>query len=333
MRLKELDSSTAVPSLRRESLKAQPLAIAPTAEQERIVAAIEEQFSRLDAAAGLVKRSRENVVRLRSAAPLAVLRGKPGSEGLGETSNPDAPGGAYPWRSIAEVSSEVVDCEHWTPTYLQAGLPCVDTTCISSGVIHRDRLRFVDPETYQRRIRRLAPARGDVIFAREGTVGTAVVVPSDIRPCLGQRVMLFRPNPAIVDSDYLSIVINSEIVKSQYRRQIVGTTAPHLNVRDAKALQIPLPPLAVQQSVVAAVGRVESNAASLETVLTASVRRVAALRSSILASAFSGRLVPQEPLDEPGTVLLARISAGRESLSNHKAARTSKPKAGRKATA
>lgn len=295
--------------------------LAPSAEQKRIVAAIEEQFSRVDAGVAALQQVRKNLKKLRDLLPLLLLgrdgyAAAPGNSAFGSR---HVDGSSYQWAKLAEISEQVVDCPHSTPTFLSQGMACIDTTCISPGVVHRDRLRYVDPVTYRDRVRRLTPQRGDLIFAREGTVGTAVVVPRDMRPCLGQRVMLFRPDPGIVDSDYMCLVVNSEIVKHQYRSKLLGTTVPHLNVRDAKELRIPLPSLEVQRSIGIEADRIGSVLNVVETAVEMNETLASSLRSSILTAAFSGKLVPQDPDDETASALLEQIAAERASFNGRRA--------------
>lgn len=292
--------------------------LAPRREQERIIAAVEEQFSRLDAGDAALERVRRNQKRLRDLLPLLLLAGiGPDIEHAGVEDEP-VDDSIHRWVTLAEVSERVVDCDHSTPKFLSEGMPCVDTTCISPGVIHRDKLRYVDPLTYKSRVHRLVPQRGDLIFAREGTVGTAVVVPKDLHPCLGQRVMLFRPDLEKVDSEYLCLVINSQIVKRQYRPMLLGTTVPHLNVRDAKALRIPLPALSVQRVVVAEADRIGSVLNAVESAVELNAIRSSSLRSSVLAAAFSGKLASQDPDDEAASALLERITAEHASSNGDK---------------
>ena len=314
------------PRLNLRKVSALAIPVPPSAEQERIVAAIEERFSLLDSGVAALERIRQNLKRMRDLLPLLLLTGVGSAVGHSGVGGNPVDDGRHRWVPLVEVSQHVVDCEHWTPKYLPEGMPCIDTTCISAGVIHQDRLRYVDPATHQSRVRRLAPQHGDLIFAREGTVGTAVVVPKDLHPCLGQRVMLFRPNPETVDSDYLCLVVNSQIVKRQYRPVLLGTTVPHLNVRDAKALRIPLPALPVQRAITAEADRIGSVLSAVEAAVELNAARSSSLRSSILAAAFSGKLVSQDPSDEAASALLERIAAERASSNGQKLARSRKPR-------
>ena len=91
-----------------------------------------------------------------------------------------------------------------------------------------------------------------------------------------------------------------------------GGVQPNLNLGLIKGLPIPLPPLAEQRRIVAEVERRLSVAQQAEATVEASLARAERLRQSILKQAFSGRLVPQDPSDEPASALLERIRAGRE---------------------
>lgn len=215
------------------------------------------------------------------------------------------------WASVDEVSAVVVDCPHSTPHFTASGQPCIDTTCVRAGRVVREHLRYVSPESYGIRVSRLAPKGGDVVFAREGIVGTAVIIPQDLEPCLGQRVMLMRADVCVLP-EYFRHALESSTVRDQYRPKLLGSTVAHLNVADVKLLAIPLPPLAEQEGIVEAADEQLSLIEHLESEMEVNSEGAGALRQSILRRAFSGRLVPQDPNDEPASVLLERIVTERE---------------------
>ena len=90
-------------------------------------------------------------------------------------------------------------------------------------------------------------------------------------------------------------------------------------------LAVPLPPLTEQRRIVAEVERRLSVAQQAEATVEASLARAERLRQSILRQAFSGRLVPQDPDDEPASALLERIRAERETEAQASAAAKGKP--------
>ena len=88
-----------------------------------------------------------------------------------------------------------------------------------------------------------------------------------------------------------------------------GSNVPQLNHKDIDPLPFPLPPLPEQQAIVSEVESRLSVAEEVEKTITAELKRAEQLRQSILKQAFSGKLVPQGPNDEPASVLLERIKA------------------------
>ena len=98
----------------------------------------------------------------------------------------------------------------------------------------------------------------------------------------------------------------------QTRKSGVGGMQYALNTERVKQIVLPLPPLAEQQRIVAEVERRLSVVAEVEAAMAANLKRAARLRQAILKRAFAGRLVPQDPTDEPASALLERIRKERE---------------------
>lgn len=151
--------------------------------------------------------------------------------------------------SAEDVCSEIVDCPHSTPKYDESELiyPAIRTSEIQNGSISWNSMKYVGVIEYEKRIKRLKPVRGDIVYAREGTYGDCVILPDEHEFCLGQRTMLFRPNYKICTSAYLHAALRSDAVKKQADESNAGSTVPHVNVADAKKFHFPLPPLELQQ--------------------------------------------------------------------------------------
>ena len=194
------------------------------------------------------------------------------------------------WVRIDDVSEHIVDCLHSTPKFQESGKYCIDTTCIEDGRILFDKARYVKKETYLDRIRRLNPEYGDVLFAREGTVGTAVMVPKDVELCLGQRIMMFRVYPEILPA-YFMWALNSPVLRNQMMRKIMGTTVSRINISDVKKLVIPLAPSKEQSQIVSAVQVFLDRIEEIEEGAQKSVGQVGLLTQSILNKAFKGEIM------------------------------------------
>ncbi|MBQ6277117.1 MAG: restriction endonuclease subunit S [Bacteroidales bacterium] len=153
-------------------------------------------------------------------------------------------------KKLEEICLNIVDCPHSTPKKSDraTSYPCIRTSELRNGTIYWDSMQYLDEENYKIRIARLKPIAGDIVFGREGVIGDAVVLPKGYFFSLGQRTMLLRANPKIVSNVFLHRVILSEWVKSQIRIANVSSTVAHLNIKDFKKFNIPVPPLSLQQS-------------------------------------------------------------------------------------
>ena len=165
---------------------------------------------------------------------------------------------SWPNTSLNDICSEIVDCPHSTPKY-EGNLehPAIRTTEIKKGYIDWDSMKYVSEEEYQKRIKSLKPVPGDIVYGREGTYGNAAIIPDGYEFCLGQRVMLFRPNKTKCISAYVLYAILSDHVKRQADEKNVGATVPHVNVADAKQFDVVLPPLSIQNQFAAFVEHVD----------------------------------------------------------------------------
>lgn len=113
------------------------------------------------------------------------------------------------------------------------------------------------------------------------------------------------------------------------RRQAAGGMQPNLNLGLVRAIAVALPPLDEQNQIVAEVDRRLSVVDELATQIEADLKRASRLRQGILKRAFEGKLVPQDPTDEPAEQLLARIQQQRPSSPASKNGKPATRKRGR----
>lgn len=151
--------------------------IPPLDEQSRIVASIEELFSELDKAVDTLKTTKEQLEVYRQTILVDAFRVATNSTHL----------------KIGYVCAKIVDCPHSTPKWEKNGKLCLRTTNFKRGYLDLQSPNYVSEETFNDRNRRIIPQPGDVLYSREGSVlGIACTIPSNVYPCLGQRMMLLR---------------------------------------------------------------------------------------------------------------------------------------------
>ena len=185
----------------------------------------------------------------------------------------------WAWSRLDEVFNVIVDCPHSTPKFVSDGMVCVDTNSFKSGEIITEKLRFVSTETFSARNARLVPEPGDIVFAREGSVGESVVLPDGMECCLGQRVMLFRCSK-LLSPHFLRLTISSPGALKKLLSMHKGIGAKHVNVGDMRQYVIALPPAQEQHRIVQKVDDLLVVCSSLE----GAIEKVGQIRGNLAES-------------------------------------------------
>ena len=283
--------------LGKRGLSQFPIPVAPLAEQERIVAAIEEHFSRLDAVEHDITTARAKGATLPSVVlPGLFLTDWP-TRKIGELARVGS--GATPRRSEARF---------WSG----GTIPWVTSGAVNERAI-RSASGFITEEALAETSVKLWPI-GTVLVAMYGegkTRGKAALL--QIESTCNQACAAIDYDRSLVTGDYLLTYLNSQYEAS--RRLASGGVQPNLSLGLIKNMEIPVPSLETQRSVALQAEDIMLGSEQLAATCTKARLHVTALRRSILAAAFSGQLVPQDPQDEPASALLERIAASRTAKS------------------
>jgi len=147
-------------------------------------------------------------------------------------------------------ASQIVDCLHATPHYLVDGqFPAVRTADIEPGKVRLKNVKRISKAEYELWTNRLTPTDGDILYSREGErFGIAALVPPNIQLCISQRMMVFRMKPSLC-SGFIMWQLNCPHVFAQASIDIIGSTAPHVNIGRIRNFQIVIPPLEEQENI------------------------------------------------------------------------------------
>lgn len=158
----------------------------------------------------------------------------------------------WPVRQVKELCLFAVDCVNKTaPTVdYDTGFKMIRTTNVKGGFIDLTDVRYVTEDVFQKWTRRSKPQYGDVILTREAPVGEVGRYTSDDdKVFLGQRLFHYRPDPALLDWNYLAYVLQSRTVQGRLKGLGFGATVEHIRVGDAEDFLIPCPPIGIQQKI------------------------------------------------------------------------------------
>lgn len=326
--LEENASATTVAIINKAKFSKLPVVLAPLAEQERIVAEIEKQFTRLDQAVAALRRLQSHLARYKASVLKAACEGRlvpqdpndepaghllsrilaerraqwqaanPGKkyrepQGLDTAGLPELPEG-WVWTSWEQLSPRVT-VGHVGPMkdqYVEEGIPFLRSQNVRENKYDPEGLKFISPE-FDKQIAKSRLKPGDIVVVRSGSVGVTCVIPETLQHANCSDLVIIQKPPYFV-SEFGAYYMNS-LAKRFVRAGQVGVALVHFNTKSVAALPLPLPPLAEQERIVAEVERRLSVIAASEQAIQTSLARAERLRQSILHRAFTGRLVPQQP--------------------------------------
>ena len=153
--------------------------------------------------------------------------------------------------------------------------------------------------------------RGDLLITRTGSIGTLAVFDDAVDAIPGAYLIQYRLAAPAETSRFVFTLLKSPGGQRTLTRGAAGVGRPNLNAPTIESILIALPPLSEQARILVEVSRLLSLSDALELELSSLRVRLGRLRQAILKWAFEGKLVDQDPNDEPASVLLERIRSER----------------------
>ncbi|OPY26816.1 MAG: EcoKI restriction-modification system protein HsdS [Methanocella sp. PtaU1.Bin125] len=315
------------------------LPLPPLAEQHRIVAKIEELFTKLDAGVVSLKKAKLQLNQYRQAILQSAFEGKITRQwrqdnkeyvekcsqyyrklstepieysGLQATYNvPDS----WVWITLSEIILSMKNGVSKRPKESESGVIVLRLADVAEGVINICNPRRINLSTNEIDSYRLT--NGDLLFVRvngsPNIVGRSILYEDNSEiTCYSDHLIKVSIKSDLYNPKFLSILANSSMSR-KYINRVAVTTAGQMTINQSMLLKLPIIglPLQEQNIIVKEIDSRFSIINEIEKLIDQNLARLASLRRSLLDQAFSGQLVPQDPNDEPAEKLLERIRAER----------------------
>lgn len=315
----ELESSgTTRRRIARGKLAQIELPTPPLNEQKRIADKLDSILARVDACRERLDRIPAILKRFRQAVLSAATSGKltedwrvtrKKSEEV-EVSDAGYEGVFPPkWREVtfADVCSEITVgfVGKMSDQYRDTGVPFLRSMNVRAFRFDKKGLLYISLE-FHKQIAKSILRPGDLAIVRSGAPGVCCVIPNDLPEANCSDLVIARPGPDL-NPQYGCIFMNSAFATEFVNANKVGVAQAHFNVGSMKITPLPLPPIQEQTEIVRRVEELFAYADRIEARYQAARTRIEKLTPAVLAKAFRGELVPQDPNDEPASVLLERI--------------------------
>ncbi|KYC45696.1 MAG: Type-1 restriction enzyme MjaXIP specificity protein [Candidatus Methanofastidiosum methylothiophilum] len=319
--------------LNQSQMRKMPIPLPPLAEQQRIVNKIEELFTNLDKGVQSLEEVKSKLKVYRQAILKYAMEGKltekwreenkdkvePASillEKIDELNkihsiNGDMSAGNdlpskiplnWIWSKLGNIT--LFHQYGWTTRAVNKGtVHLLRTTDITSGRIDWDSVPYCEEEPEN--VGKYLLKDGDIVISRAGSVGHSYLITNPPQKSIFASYLIrFRP---LINGKFLSYFLKSPIYWNAISEKSIGIAIPNVNASKLKQINVPIPPLEEQQEIVNRIEKLFSLADNIEETVDSKLRESKILRQSILKKAFEGKLVPQDPNDEPAEVLLEKI--------------------------
>ena len=203
----------------------------------------------------------------------------------------------------------ITDGTHQTPTYTDKanGIPFLSSKDVTSQKIDWTNIKYITKDLHEILYKRIAPQKNDILLAKNGTTGVAAIVEDERVFDIYVTLAVIRPSN-FIDPKFLLYIINSDFCKKQFNDHLTGIGLPNLHLTDIKKTIIPFPPYKEQVKIVDTINRLFKWIDVVDKGRLNTNELISQTKAKILDLAIHGKLVPQDPTNEPASKLLKRIN-------------------------
>ncbi len=218
----------------------------------------------------------------------------------------------WEWCRLSTISQYISDGDHQPPPQTDDGIPFLVISNVSNGFLDFTSTRYVSPDYYNGIAEYRKPCKGDLLFTVTGSYGIPVLVNENKPFCIQRHIAIIRP--IIISNSFLSYELGTSYIKTICDNQSTGTAQKTVGLATLRSFILPIPPITEQQRIESKIKELLLLTDNIESDKTDLQTTIQLTKSKILDLAIKGKLVPQNPDDEPASVLLDRVRAEKEEL-------------------
>ena len=221
----------------------------------------------------------------------------------------DLPEG-WAWCRLHNLCKSIIDGDHQPPPQTSEGIPFLVISNVSDGKLSFQHTRFVSEEYFSGLSESRIPHRDDILLTVTGSYGIAILIEVETKFCFQRHISLLKT--INTNNHFLTRWLQTEPIKKQFDKSVTGTAQQTLGLNVLRTTLLPLPPLAEQKRIVAQIERLLKCVDEIDKESETLEKSITLAKQKILDLAIRGKLVPQDPDDEPASELLKKIKAEKE---------------------
>ena len=303
----------AIPNINASKLEELLIPIASLAEQQRIVAKLDELMEKIDRSRAGLERIPKILNRFRQSILSAAVSGKLTEDWrvrhLNEASNDNAYPSSWKENQLGDITTLVTSGSRgWAKYYSKQGSLFIRAQNINSDFLDLEDIAFVNIPNKSEGLRTKIEKYDLLITITGANVTKSALVETNLEDAyVSQHVGLVRLKDVSISKFIYYSIISPDHGRQQLLDSAYGQGKPQLNLDNIKNVVVLVPPKEEATLIVQRVERLFSVADKIEAHYNKAKAQLDKLPQSLLAKAFRGELVPQDENDEPAGVLFDRI--------------------------
>lgn len=190
---------------------------------------------------------------------------------------------------LGHLTTQIVDGAHFTPTYVDEGIPFLRVTDITRGLPELDEVKRIPEVEHLELCRRCRPRKGDLLLSKNGTIGVPKVVTWDWEFSIFVSLCLLKMRPAMLAS-FAANVFESSTIKIQIDEGAKQSTVTNLHLEKIAEFRFPVPPVSEQEDIIAFLQMETSRLDALANEAERAVNLLKERRSALIAAAVTGQV-------------------------------------------
>ena len=270
---RNLMQDIAYPSLKTSDISLIPIPIPPLPEQQRIVAILDDAFTKIEKAKDNAEQNLKNSKELFESYLQGVFEKK---------------GDGWEEKTLKELTSHLGDGLHGTPKYtLEGDYYFINGNNLTDGVIEfKSSTKRVSFEEYNKHKKNLTDRT--ILVSINGTLGNVAFYNNE-KIILGKSACYFNMKDGI-DKNYIKYVLSSSYFLKYAHKEATGATIKNVSLKTMREFIVPLPSLKQQQVIVQNLDALSAETQKLEAIYQQKINDLEELKKSVLQKAFAGEL-------------------------------------------
>ena len=186
---------------------------------------------------------------------------------------------------MENLTIQIVDGTHFTPEYVENGVPFLRVTDIQVDKIDLTHVKFISSEEHLILSKRCNTEKGDILYSKNGTIGIPKIVDWDWEFSIFVSLCLIKTNKKKIDSQYLVAFLRHDMIWKQIKLRAKQGTVTNLHLEEIREFLISLPSKIEQQKILQFIESIEKKIQTEQTYLS----KIQMIKAGLMADLLSGR--------------------------------------------